>query len=86
MVKAQVKEGAKPFKKEKVKFTCYKCRKPGHIARNYRSKKNVNTTKDKGKQIAELEKTIVMITELNLVGDEVEWWLDTGATTTFAMT
>lgn len=74
--KLKSKRGKNPFKKYKVKFTCFNCRKPSHIARDCRSKKIINTSKDKGKQISKLEKTTVVIIELNLVGDKVEWWLN----------
>lgn len=47
--KPKTKDGNKPFKKEKIKFTCYKCEKPGHMARNYRSKKINSTSSKKGK-------------------------------------
>lgn len=74
------KEGRKPFKKDKFKFTYFNYKKPGHIAHNCCSTELVSTFKDKGKQSVELDKTIATIYESNLVGDEVEWWVDTDVT------
>ena len=41
-------EKHKPFKKEIRK--CYNCGKVGHLAKNYRSKKQVNTTQEDKKK------------------------------------
>lgn len=73
--KLKLKEVKKPFKKYNIEFTYFNCGKPSHIARDCHNKKTVGISKDKGKPIIELEKTIVMITKLNLVGEEVEWWI-----------
>ena len=41
-------EKRKPFKKETQK--CYNCGKVGHLAKNYRSKKQVNATQEDKKK------------------------------------
>ncbi|KAL5834846.1 hypothetical protein ACOSQ4_014343 [Xanthoceras sorbifolium] len=60
--------------KSSLKFICYNCNKPGHLARNCRNKHRstplANLTK---------EQLIAMISEINIVGGSKGWWVDTGA-------
>ena len=43
-IEIDITKNCKPFKKETRK--CYNCGKVGHLAKNYRSKKQVNLTQE----------------------------------------
>lgn len=87
------KEFKKPIKGKKKyvenpynKFYCYNCRKPRHVARVCHNKENgdndnrKNKNKKKNKRRVHDDDMTAVITKANIVGEEVDWSLDTGAT------
>ena len=84
-------QGAKGGDSKKFKGNCFVCNKPGHRAKDCRNRKAQVNHKRKTAQanITEVEKLSenasnisfsVVVSEVNLVGNTKEWWVDTGAT------
>ena len=84
-------QGAKGGDSKKFKGNCFVCNKPGHRAKDCRNRKAQVNHKRKAAQanITEVEKLSenasnksfsTVVSEVNLVGNTKEWWVDTGAT------
>ena len=80
-----------PNDKKKFKGNCYVCDKPGHRAKDCRKRKDQGNTSKKPAQanMTELDtlstdvsdiNLSAVVSEVNLVGNTREWWVDTGAT------
>ena len=84
-------QGAKGGDSKKFKGNFFVCNKPGHRAKDRRNRKAQVNHKRKTAQanITEVEKLSknasnisfsVVVSEVNLVGNTKEWWVDIGAT------
>lgn len=80
-----------PNDNKKFKGNCYVCDKPGHRAKDCRKRKDQGNTSKKPAQanMTELDtlstdvsdiNLSAVVSEVNLVGNTREWWVDTGAT------
>ncbi|XP_021732277.1 uncharacterized protein LOC110699091 [Chenopodium quinoa] len=70
------RQQSQPPKNGTGQFLCYRCGKPGHMARKCRNMPNPVPA-----QASMIEEPFVaMITEINLTGGSDGWWIDTGAT------
>ena len=62
------------------KGTCHYCNKKGHYIRFCRLKKKDDQAKKDGQANSVEEHLVAVTSEVNLVANEDEWWVDTGAT------
>lgn len=61
------------LKFKKKKGACFHCGKPGHHKSECRHLKKKGPTSSK-------EKFVAVISEINMIGDDGAWWIDSGAT------
>ncbi|XXG52098.1 hypothetical protein AAC387_Pa03g0500 [Persea americana] len=80
-----------PNDNKKFKGKCYVCDKPGHHAKDYHKRKDQGNTSKKPAQANTTELDTLstdvsdinisaVVSEVNLVDNTREWWVDTGAT------
>ncbi|CAN6724489.1 unnamed protein product [Malus baccata var. baccata] len=75
--KALMAVKGKTFKK--IKEGCWVFGKTGHRAKDCRHKKDQNSENSNQANIAE-DKFVIVVSEVNLLTNSNDWWVDTGAT------
>ncbi|PRQ52113.1 putative RNA-directed DNA polymerase [Rosa chinensis] len=84
--KHDVKYATKTKNFKKIKGSCWVCGKPGHKAQECRHKKDApaairnNNNNNQANVAVAMEDFVAVVSEVNLVNDNKDWWIDTGAT------
>lgn len=69
---------------KKIKGGCWVCGKPGHKAQNCRHKKDApggsGNNNNQANVAMAMEDFVAVVSEVHLVNDNKDWWVDTGAT------